>query len=117
MSEAVRAALNNPVTRDLPMEAYLRRRHARPPSLSPKSRPSPVPEPALMKALDRLRSVRPPAPPHASPPQEPPSVWTEAKVAAVLAAVRSTFANLANKHGVPIEEVVALVRDELNDPS
>jgi hypothetical protein len=76
--------------------------------------PAPSNPPPLRR---RPRQGRPPSP--ASPPPEPPappSVWTDAKVAAVLQAVRSTFANLATKHGVPIQEVVSLVRDHLSDP-
>ena len=43
------------------------------------------------------------------------SAWTPEKVEAVLAALRSFVSNQAHKHGVPADEVWALVRDEVLD--
>jgi hypothetical protein len=54
--------------------------------------------------------------PTPSAPTPPASVWTEAKVKAVLAAYRSFVMNAAMKHGIPPAEVEALVRDHQCDP-
>ena len=44
------------------------------------------------------------------------SAWTAEKIQGVLAALRSFVSNQARKHGVPADEVWALVRDEVLDP-
>ncbi len=65
--------------------------------------------------IRRARDRRPGATGDDSPPT-PPSAWTPEKVAGVLEALRSFVSNQANKHGVPAEEVWALIRDEVLDP-
>jgi hypothetical protein len=45
----------------------------------------------------------------------PASARTESKVEAVLSALVTFVQNQARKHGVPAEEVWALIRDELLD--
>ena len=65
--------------------------------------------------IKRARDRRPGAPGDVAPPA-PASAWTPEKVQGVLAALRSFVSNQANKHGVPAEEVWALVRDEVLDP-
>lgn len=62
--------------------------------------------------MRRARDRRADAPADAAPA----SAWTPEKVAGVLEALRSFVSNQANKHGVPAEEVWALVRDEVLDP-
>ena len=62
-----------------------------------------------LKAQGSKAGKRPEPPPAAS-------VWTEAKLAAVLAALNTFVHNQANKHGVSAAEVWALVRDEALDP-
>jgi hypothetical protein len=50
------------------------------------------------------------------PPGPVESGWTEAKVGAVLGALATFVHNRARKHGVPPEQVWALIRDEVLDP-
>jgi hypothetical protein len=47
---------------------------------------------------------------------QPASVWTEAKIKAVLEALNTFVYNHAKKHGVPPAEVWSLIRDEALDP-
>lgn len=65
--------------------------------------------------IERARDRRRGAPGDPTPPA-PASAWTPEKVARVLEALRSFVSNQAQKHGVPAEEVRALVRDEVLDP-
>jgi hypothetical protein len=64
--------------------------------------------------IRRARDRRADAPQDAVPAGAP--TWTPEKVEAVLAAPRSFVSDQAHKHGVPAEEVWALVRDEALDP-
>ena len=50
------------------------------------------------------------------PPRPAASGWTEAKVGAVLGALATFVRNQTRKHGVPPEQVWALIRDEVLDP-
>ena len=65
--------------------------------------------------IRRARDRRPGASGDVAPPAPAPA-WTPEKVEAVLGAWRSFVSNQAQKHGVPAEEVWALVRDEVLDP-
>ncbi len=64
--------------------------------------------------IRRARDRRADGPADAAPAQA--SAWTPEKVQGVLAALRSFVSNQAQKHGVPADEVWALVRDEVLDP-
>ena len=66
--------------------------------------------------LRHHRQKTPPQRPSDRPAPQSASVWTEAKVKAVLDALNTFVHNHARKHGVPPAEVWSLIRDEALDP-
>jgi hypothetical protein len=66
--------------------------------------------------LHHHRQKCPPQRPSDRPEPQSASVWTEAKVKAVLDALNTFVYNHAKKHGVSPAEVWSLIRDEALNP-
>ncbi len=69
----------------------------------------------LRNRLDNPKGKGRPASSPDPKPSAPVSEWTEAKVSAILAAFNTFLYNQAKKHGVGVNEVWGLIRDEVLD--